>query len=102
MTIIRGTTPTQYFELPCDATQIKSIRICYTQNEQVVLVKTGDHLLVEGSLCHWTLTQEDTFALQADAFVTVQLRGLLNTGVVVGTEEYKVYVVDNKDEEVMV
>ena len=45
--ITRGTTPYHSFVLPLTADQIQTIYITYLQNNQVVLDKTGEDIVIE-------------------------------------------------------
>ena len=102
MTVTRGSTPTHYFEVPYDRTQIRTARVSYIQNGQIVILKKGDQIELRDGLVLWKLSQEDTLLLQADAFVGVQLKLLIMPDEVDITEKAKLYVLDCEDEEVMV
>ena len=101
MTVTRGSTATHYFEVPYDRTQISAARVSYTQNGEVVILKKGDQIELRDGLVLWKLSQEDTLSLQADAFVGVQMKLLIQPDEVDITEKAKLYVLNCEDDEVM-
>lgn len=93
--MIQGTTPTLHFNLPFQASLIKSAEITlqYTDSfKNVLIVKTlADCELGETSIST-KLTQEETLQLPAPATARVQLRILTNDDVALATEYYKISV----------
>ena len=93
--MIQGTTPTLHFNLPFQASLIKSAEITlqYTDSyKNVMIVKTlNDCELGENSIAT-RLTQEETLQLPAPATAKVQLRILTNDDVALATEPLKVSV----------
>ena len=93
--MIQGTTPTLHFNLPFQASLIKSAEITlqYTDSyKNVMIVKTlNDCELGENSIAT-RLTQEETLKLPAPATAKVQLRILTNDDVALATEPLKVSV----------
>lgn len=72
--IIQGTTPTHTFQLPFDTSTIKTVRFVYSQNGEVVCVKTGEDVQVLPESVATTLTQEDTYDFEPDVQVRLMLR----------------------------
>ena len=72
----RGTTPIHTFTLPFDTDLVKTARVIYSQNNKVILTKTGNELEFEGNLIRTKLTQEDTLSFDCKKMVEVQLRVL--------------------------
>lgn len=90
--IRRGTTPTHTWTLPFGEQYIKDIRASYSQNEQEVIVKTIDDVVIDGNVLSVDLTQEETFSLE-EGTVNMQLRVLTKNDKVVATDivEKEVY-----------
>lgn len=87
MTIIQGTTPTHSFQIPFDIALIKTARFVYSQEGEVVFVKTGeDVILSEDGIAATTLTQEDTYSLEPDKKVKLQLRILTEESEALATD----------------
>lgn len=72
--MIRGTTPTHTFNLEMETRTIRALRITYKQGEAVVLEKTEDDVTMSGTTIKVKLTQEDTYAFQANIPVQIQLK----------------------------
>lgn len=78
--MIRGTTPTHVFNLHLDTSLIKTIVICYAQNDSVKLLKWTEACTLEGENASVTLSQEETLSFKADIDIKVQVRTLLQNG----------------------
>lgn len=76
----RGTTPTHIFTLPFDTETVKTARIIYSQSNEVIFVKTGDQLTLDGDTITVKLTQEDTLAFDCKKNVEIQVRVLTHSG----------------------
>lgn len=74
MAIGQGTTPTHTFVLPLDTSLLKTVRVVYSQCKNVIFVKTGADIILEGNKVITTLTQDDTFKLDASKVVAIQVR----------------------------
>ena len=59
--MIRGTTPTHQFILPFGVENIKSGRVIYSQDGQVILTKEISECALEEQTITIKLTQEETF-----------------------------------------
>ena len=84
--MIRGTTPTHYFNLPFEASLLKSARVTYVQNGVVVVKKETEDCTFEDSRVTVKLTQKDTLKFDWQASVQVQLRVLTADGVAMSTK----------------
>lgn len=93
--MIKGTTPTLQFNLPFEASAIKSAEIVlqYVDNAKSVTIERSleDCIVGEKSISA-VLTQEETLALPAPATARVQLRVLTFDGVSMATVPHKVTV----------
>lgn len=74
MSVIQGTTPKNVFTLPFEVSQITDVRIIYSQKDAVVFTKVMADCTLEGNTVTVALTQEDTFALESEEVVQIQLR----------------------------
>ena len=93
--MIQGTTPTLHFNLPFQASLIKSAEITlrYTDSyKNVLIVKTLEECELGETSISTRLTQEETLNLPAPATAEVQLRILTIDDVALATELLKVKV----------
>lgn len=96
--MIRGTTPTLEFNLPFQASLIKSaqILISYVDNlKEIVIEKTLDECVLGETSISTELTQEETLSFPAPITAEVQLRVVVNQDgkdITLATEVYKVKV----------
>ena len=72
----RGTTPTHIFNVPIDTSEIKEVKINYSQNDELVLSKRLADCKIEDGKIIVKLTQEDTFLFKCSSSVSIQLRVL--------------------------
>ncbi len=100
--MIRGTTPTHTFLLPFEASEIRTLHVCYAQRGAVVLDKTKEDCTLEGNAVRVRLTQEDTLRFVAGDRVQIQLRVLTNEGDVFASRLLGAGVEDTLCEEVLV
>ena len=100
--IIRGTTPTHEFELPYPVEIVKNVRITYTQHRGKSFTKTlPDCVLSEGKI-EVSLSQEETFSLDASKLVDIEIRLQLTNDKVLRSEDIiRLRVIDSSDNEVM-
>lgn len=80
-----GTTPTHYFELPFDTSNVYQVRIIYKQDNEIIIKKTQDDCILDGSTIELTLTQEDTVKIDHEKPVDIQVRVLDNVGHALGS-----------------
>lgn len=99
--MIRGTTPTHIFRLPIQSSIIKSVRVTYKQDEEVVLKKELTDCVLLNNELSIRLTQEDTLRFKCDGFVLIQLRVVLVDGTALSTEPIRVHVAECLDGEAL-
>lgn len=75
-----GTTPTHTFTLPFDVDLIKSVRVIYAQDNQIVFVKNTKDCTLANNTVTVKLTQKDTFAFDYKKSVEIQVRVLTVDG----------------------
>lgn len=78
--MIRGTTPTHNFKIPFDTSELKSIRVIYAQDDEVITKKKTEDCTLEANTITTTLTQDETFKFDCSKRVQIQLRVLTNSG----------------------
>lgn len=82
-----GTTPLHEFLVPPDVTPlIKTVKITYSQNDTVILEKRTDDCTIEPGKISTKLTQEDTFKIDRNYLVKIQIRALTHSGECVKSE----------------
>lgn len=89
---MRGTTPTHIVGLPISTDQLKTVRFIYAQRGRVVLVKTGDDIVRDGTKVQTTLTQEETFLFTCSSPVEFQVRALTLLNEALKTEVFTIPV----------
>lgn len=97
----RGTTPTHTFTLPFDTGLLKCVRVIYAQMNQVVLVKTGEDLTLEGNTVRTALSQEETLSFSCNKPVEIQVRILTLAGDAQNSDIIKVPVARCLENEVI-
>lgn len=83
--MIRGTTPTHIFILPIETKIIKSLRVSYQQNNEIVFEKTENDVTLLGTSIKLKLSQEETLMLAENVPVQVQLKVLTSDEVVMAS-----------------
>ena len=86
--ILRGTTPTNYFNVDLDLTEAASIYITYAQNDDVVFEKEKSDITITPERLSVMLTQEDTLKLD-EGEVLIQIRARLSDGTAVASNIVK-------------
>lgn len=74
----RGTTPTHTFLVPIDASDVKMVRVIYSQQNRVVLTKEYNTYR-DGKLVV-KLSQKDTLAFDSNLLAQIQVRVLTLAG----------------------
>ena len=74
----RGSTPTNVFNVNIDLTGA-TVFITYSQNNKVVIEKTGSDVTIESDKLTTTLSQTDTLALQSGR-TEIQIRYVMSNG----------------------
>lgn len=90
--IIRGTTPTNYFDVDLDLTEADVIYITYEQNDEVVFEKQKSDITITPERLSVELTQEDTLQLDDEYDVKIQIRARLSDGTAVASNIVKTNV----------
>ena len=90
MSIPRGTTPTNYFDLPADLSETAVLYLSYAQSKVIVIEKEKpDMTFIENDEGDYPytisvrLTQEETLALNDEKPVDMQFRGRFPDGTAV-------------------
>ena len=102
--IERGTTPLHVYEdIPPEVfSEIKEVKITYTQCDKEVLVKRTEDCTIEDGKITTRLSQEDTFCFDCKKLVDIQLRVLTVNGDCLKSEIMTETVGKCLDDEVMV
>lgn len=99
--MIVGTTPTHIFNVPLLASEIAEVRVLYSQNDTLLITKTTTDCTIQDKQISVTLTQEDTFLIDANKPVEIQVRVLTPGGNVLGSIPKEVSPIKCLDTEVM-
>ena len=97
----RGTTPTHIFKVDIDTASIKEIKITYSQNDKIVLVKRTDDCTMTPGEITLKLTQEETFKFDYTDYLYIQIRILMIDGECLSTDLIMVSVKKCLDNEVL-
>lgn len=100
--MIRGTTPTHEFEVSINTATIKTVRIIYSQKDDVLFVKENDDCTMRDNIITTTLTQEETFMFDHKNPVQIQIRALTGGGQAIATDIMERSVCQCLEEEVLV
>ena len=84
--IIRGTTPTNIFNVNVDLTEAEDIIISYAQKGNVVINKMISDIDVTEEALSTTLTQTETLKLDAAYNVEIQIRALFDDGTAIASD----------------
>ena len=84
--IIRGTTPTNIFNVNVDLTEAEDIIISYAQKGSVVINKMIDDIDVTEEAISTTLTQTETLKFDAAYDVEIQIRALFDDGTAIASD----------------
>lgn len=99
--MIPGTTPTHTFKLPIGNEEIKSIRIIYSQNNNIVLIKDMDEIAVSTDGATVQLSQEDTLKFTNSDIAEIQLRILTNDDAALASKIMKLRIQKHLENEVI-
>lgn len=84
--MIRGTTPTHTFTVSqIDTSQIKQLRITYSQMGRLVLEKTEKDVTMGDGRFEFTMTQEEALSFRASIKVDVQVKVMMMDGSVLAS-----------------
>lgn len=76
----RLTTPTHIYKVPFNTSDIDKVRIVYTQNEEIILVKEAEACKCEGNTITVKLTQEETALFDCKKIYTEIQAHILTVG----------------------
>ena len=99
--MIGGTTPLHTFRVPINTELIKSIKLTYTQLDEVVLTKRTEDFTIEEGQISVKLTQDDTFLFSHLVSVIIQLRIVTIDGDVLSNKPFSISVERCYDGEVL-
>ncbi len=99
-TITKFTTPTIGFNLPFNISYLSKAYVTLVQ-KPVVIEKTIDDCVLDGTTISVNLTQEETGRLESGWMVKVQLRCLTNDGKAYASQEFRMEVVGTLKEGVI-
>jgi hypothetical protein len=97
--IIQGTTPTHTFTLPFDTSNVKDIMITYIQDGDIIFVKKLKDCTLNNTKILVDLSQADTFALQHEYLLTIELKVLTTNNKVVGDTFENLRIRESKNKE---
>ena len=97
----RLTTPEHRFLLSIDPAIISCIRIVYAQGGNVVLIKEGGDVSMEGSTAKVRLTQQETKQFSASCCIEAQVRVLTLGGDALASDIIKIGCERVLDEEIL-
>jgi hypothetical protein len=100
--MIRGSTPTHTFTIPFDVSKIKTLKIVYAQDDEIVCEKSNTDCDMEGVSIKTTLTQNDTLKFDCKKAVQIQMKILTVDGQVLVSTIERVGVSKCLDNEVLV
>lgn len=78
--MIRGTTPTHYFNLPFDTSNIDKVKVIYAQDDKIILTKETESCTCENNVIKVCLSQAETLMFDCKKAVQIQIRVLTNGG----------------------
>lgn len=99
--MIRGSTVTHIFNIPLEASDIKNVKVTYSQDDAIVLYKKKKDCVISDNTIAVTLSQEDTFKFNSSKHVKIQLRILTDKNYVMSSKPMTVSVEACLDEEVL-
>lgn len=99
--MIRGTTTKHIFNIPLEASDIKEVKITYSQNGKIVLSKKKNECTIGDNTIVVALSQEDTFKFDSSTHVNIQVRILTDKGSVFSSKIMSVGVGACLDDEVL-
>ncbi len=82
---IRGTTPTYFFKLPFDSSELSNCEIYFSQGDDLILTKSLSDCVAEGNILTVTLSQAETLQFDDEEKIRLQLRFLYHDGSVEAT-----------------
>lgn len=86
---IRGTTPTIVFNLPFSADTVSNCEVYFSQADNLIVTKTYEDCVLEGTTLSVTLSQADTLLFDEEEKLEMQIRFVFTTGAVDATNIIK-------------
>ena len=99
--MIRGTTTTHIFNIPLEASDIKDVKVTYSQGSTIVLTKKKKECTIADNTIAVALSQEDTFKFDSAHHVKIQLRILTDKDHVMSSKVMTLSVEACLDNEVL-
>lgn len=100
--IIRGTTPTEEFELPCSANEIKDLRIIFGQSKKGLFTKYRNECELKNNKVLVSLSQDETYLFNPNKKLYVEIRVQTYDNKIISTKNPTVFLIaDTMDEEIM-
>lgn len=96
----RLTTPTHSFTLPFDESVVSKFLLSYVQDDQIVLEKTKDEVLIDGNVWSVMLSQEETKKFKPGA-ARAQIRVLTHDGKALASDVFQFAVAQVLNEVVL-
>lgn len=101
-TIYQGSTPIQEITLPIPTDLIKEAIVTYVQDDKIVFErKSPDGVSFNGYDLVFKLTQEETFSLEANKIVAIQLVIKLSDDDVVPADPIYAYTAERYNKEIL-
>ena len=99
--MFRATTPTFAYELPEPADNYSEIKIVMSQNNRMLVTRTKQELVIDGSTVRFTLTQPESNLFSAGKLAQIQMRVMHNSGNVSATDVKNVIVKNVLDDSIL-
>ena len=84
--MMRGTTPTVEFKLPFSADILQKLWVTFSQNDTEKFTLTKDDVIINDNKIICKLSQLNTLSLNSGCKVEMQIRGLTNDNIAVGSK----------------
>lgn len=99
--MVKGTTPTLYFECDLEWNDIKELSLVFTQKDKLVLKFTKEACSYEDGNLIVTLTQEQSFTFDEHSIIEMQIKIKLTDGTVLASNIIQSTVGKILDEEII-
>lgn len=99
--MVRGTTVKHIFNIPLEASDIKEVKVTYSQDDTIILSKKKDGCTITDNTVVVALSQEDTFKFDSSKHVKIQLRILTDKDHVFSSKIMTISVGACLDDEVL-
>lgn len=99
--VAQGTTPTQIFELPFEASLLEKVSITYAQNGEILFRKYFRDCYIEKNYLIVELSEQETLLFSSKSKAEVQLKVLTKSGKVFASPQYSLGIEEVLDREEM-